>query len=65
MDLAIACIDTQVIKFSRLQDELFEWRSKCAEWKCFCTPPETVAMDFDTLWDELTYKTSLAANKCG
>ena len=64
MDLASACIDRQVIKFSRLQDELVESRSKCVESKCFCTPPDTNAVDFDTLWDELTYKTSLAANKC-
>ena len=61
MDLASACIDRQVIKFGRLQDELAEWRSKCGELKCFCTPPDTNAIDFDTLWDELTYKTTLVA----
>ena len=61
MDLASACIDRQVIKFGRLLDELAEWRSKCAESKCFCTPPDTNAIDFHTLWDELTYKTPLAA----
>ena len=37
MDLASACIDREEIKFSRLQDELVEWRSKCAEAKCFYT----------------------------
>ena len=61
MDLASACIDRQVIKFGRLQDELAEWRSKCCDLKCFCTPPDTNAIDFDTLWDELTYKTILEA----
>jgi len=30
-DLASACIDRQVIKFCRLQDELVEWRDKCVE----------------------------------
>ena len=56
MDLASACIDRQVIKFGRLQDELAEWRSKCCELKCFCPPPDTKAIDFDTLRDELRYK---------
>ena len=28
MDLASACIDRQVTKFCRLQDELVEWRDK-------------------------------------
>ena len=59
MDLASACIDRQVIKFGILQDELAKWRSKC-----FCAPPDTNAIDFDILWDELAYKTSLVLNKC-
>ena len=50
-DLASACVDRQVIKFGRLQDELDEWRSKCGESKCFCTLPNTNTIDFDTLWD--------------
>jgi len=53
MDLASTCIDRQVIKFYRLQDELVEWRDKCVESQCFCTPPNTNAIDFDALWDEL------------
>jgi hypothetical protein len=65
MDLASVCIDRQVIKFGRLQEELAEWRSKCGESKCFCTSPDTNAIDVDTLWDEITYKTNLEANKCG
>ena len=55
LDLASACIDRQVIKFGRLQDELPEWRSKCCELKGFCPPPDANAIDFDTLWDELKY----------
>ena len=65
MDLASACIDRQVINFSRLQDELAEWRSKCGESKCFYTSPDKNAINFDTLWYEITYKTNLEANKCG
>ena len=56
MDLAIVCIDRQMIKFCRLQDELLEWRVKCVEFKCFFTPPNTNAIDFDALCDELTSK---------
>jgi hypothetical protein len=29
MDLASGCIDREVIKYGRLQDELSEWRNKC------------------------------------
>jgi len=29
MDLASCCIDREVIKYGRLQDELSEWRNKC------------------------------------
>ena len=65
MNLASACIDRQVIKFGRLQDELAEWRSKCGESKCFCSSADKNAIDFDTLWDEITYKRNREANKCG
>jgi hypothetical protein len=47
MDLASACIDRQVIKLGRLQDELIEWRNKCFETKSFYT------------YDELGYKTNV------
>jgi len=56
MNLAGACIVRKVIMFCRLQDELEEWRYKCVESKCFCTPPKTNAIDVDALWDELTCK---------
>jgi hypothetical protein len=59
MDLTSTCIDKQVIKFGRLQDELIEWRNKCFETKSFCTPPKTYAIDFETLYDELGYKTNV------
>jgi hypothetical protein len=58
MDLASGCIDREVIKYGKLQDELLEWRNKCFESKSFCTPPETNAIDFNTLWNELKYKNS-------
>ena len=50
MDLASAC------KFGRLQDELFEWQSKCVESKCFCTLPDTNAVNLDRLLDDLRTK---------
>jgi hypothetical protein len=56
MDLASGCIDREVIKYGRLQDELSEWRNKCFESKSFCPPPDTNAVDFNTLWNELKYK---------
>jgi hypothetical protein len=59
MDLASACIDRQVIKFGRLQDELVEWCNKCFETKSFCTPPNTNAIDFEKLYDELGYITNV------
>jgi hypothetical protein len=61
MDLASVCIDREVIKYGRLQDELVEWRNKCFDSKSFCTHPDTNAIDFDTLSNELKYKnTSLS-----
>jgi len=45
--LASGFIDREVIKFGRLQDELLEWCNKCFEYKYFCTPPETNAIDFN------------------
>ena len=57
MDFASGCIDREVIKYGRLQDELLEWRNKCFESKSFRTP-ETNAIDFNTLWNELKYKNS-------
>jgi hypothetical protein len=56
MDLASGCIDREVLKYDRLQDELLEWRNNCLESKSFCTPPDTNAVDFSTLWDELKFR---------
>jgi hypothetical protein len=67
MDLASACITKEVIKFGTLQDELVVWRNKCFESKSFCSPPNTSAIDFNTLWDELKYKNKSLSdddNKC-
>jgi len=65
MDLASGCIDREVIKYGRLQDKLLEWRNKCIESKSFCTP-ETNAIDFNTLWNELKYKNNclMMITKC-
>ena len=56
MDLANACIDREVIKYGRLQDEIVEWRNKCFDSKSFCTPPHMDAIDFNTLWNQVKYK---------
>jgi hypothetical protein len=53
MDLASGCIDREVLKYGRLQDEILEWRNNCLKSKYFYTPPDTNAVDFSTLWDEL------------
>jgi len=59
--LASACIDREVIKYSRIQDEIEDWRKKCFESTSFCTPPDTNVIDFSTLWNELKFKnTSLS-----
>jgi hypothetical protein len=57
MDFASGCIDREVIKYGRLPDELLEWRNKCFQSKSICTNPEINAIDFNTLWNELKYKT--------
>jgi hypothetical protein len=59
MELASACIDRQGIKFCRLQDELVEWRNKCVESKSFVDPANANAIDFETLYDELSHRTRL------
>ena len=59
MELASSCLNRRIIKFGRLQDELVEWRDKCLESKSFCEPPNTNAIDFESLYDELCFKTNL------
>jgi hypothetical protein len=59
MELASACIDRQVIKFCRLQDDPVEWRNKCVVSKSFADTPNTNAIDFKTLYDELSHRTCL------
>ena len=55
-DLASVCIDRELIKYDRLQYELVEWRNKCFDSKSLCTPRNTNAIDFNTLWNKLKYK---------
>jgi hypothetical protein len=62
MELASSCLNRRIIKFGRLQDELVELRDKCFESKSFCEPPNTNAIDFESLYDELCYKTNLFNN---
>ena len=56
MKLASACINRQVIKFSKLQDNMIEWWNKCLREKSFCTSPNTDDIDFDSLYDELNHR---------
>jgi len=37
---------------------MVEWRNKRFESKPFCTHPNTNAIDFETLYDELGYRIS-------
>jgi len=55
IDLASGCIDREVINTADHKMN-FEWRKNCFESKSFCTPSETNAIDFNTLWNELKYK---------
>ena len=56
LDLTSACIDRELIKYGSLQFKLAEWRNKCFKPKSFCTPLDTNAIDFSTLWNELKLK---------
>jgi len=64
LDLTSACIDREVTKYGRYQEELAGWRNKCFESNFFSTPTDINAIDFNTLWNELKYKnTSLSDDK--
>ena len=54
MHLGSACIDRHVPSF--IDSKMNWWSGEIVCSKCFCTPPNTNATDFDTLWDELTSK---------
>jgi len=58
MELASVCINKQVIRFSRLQDDLLQCRNKCLQEKAFSTP-NAIDIDFDSLYDELSHRTCL------
>ena len=59
MEIASACIDRQVIRFSILQGELVECWNKCLREKSFCTPPNPYGIDFDSFYDELSHRTCI------
>ena len=48
MELASACINRQVIRFSRLQDGLVECWNKCLQERSFSTPPNANGINFDS-----------------
>jgi hypothetical protein len=56
MQLPGPCIDRQILKICNLHDDPIQWRNKCFEFNSFCTPPQTNAIDFEILHDELMYK---------
>jgi len=59
MNLASVCINRQVFKFCRLQEELVEWGNRWLQGKTYRAPPNTIAIDFLTLWSEVGYRTRL------
>ena len=59
MEIASACINRQVIWFSRLQDDLVTWWNKCLQERALSTPPDANGIDFDSLYDELNHRASL------
>ena len=59
MELANACIDRQVIRFRRLQDDLLECWNKCLRERYFCTPPNANGINFDSLFNKLRHRTCL------
>jgi len=63
MDIGSGCINREVLKYARLHDELLEWRNKCFGSKSPCTHPDTNAIDFNTLWNELKYKNTSFSNE--
>ena len=62
MQLASACINRQVIRCSRLQDDLVQWWNKFLQERAFSTPPDVNGIDFDSLYDELSHRTRLYNN---
>ena len=53
MELTSACIETELMKYGRLQNMVAEWRNKCFQSKSICTHPDSKANDFNTLRNEL------------
>jgi len=59
MELASASINRQLIRFSRLQDDLVQWWKKCLQERAFSIPPDANGIDFVSLYDELSHRASL------
>ena len=57
MHLAESCLNRQIMKMFYLRDDLQKWHKECLETNSFVTPPNTTAIDFEVLYDELLNKT--------
>jgi len=57
MELASSCIERQIMKLFKLYGELIQWRNKCLEAQSFCKPPNTSAINFEIIYDEIMYQT--------
>jgi hypothetical protein len=57
MHLAESCLSRQIMKMFYLRDNLEKWLKECLETRSFATPPNTTAIDFEVLYDELMHKT--------
>ena len=58
MHLAEFCLSRQITKLFYLRDDLEKWRKECLETKSFATPPKTMVVDLEALYDEIMYKTN-------
>jgi len=56
LELETDCIDREVIKYGRHQEQLADWRNKFFEFNSFFTPPDINAFDVNTLWKKLKYE---------
>jgi hypothetical protein len=45
MQLASACINRQLIRFRRLQNDIVQWWNKCLQERAFSTPPNPNGID--------------------
>ena len=59
MELARACINREVIRLSRLQDDMVQGWNTCFQERVFSTPPDAIGIDFESLYGELSHRTCL------